>query len=106
MKWNLLLRGLGLLAVLVGIGILIKITPLGSMLEQGVIDDLVKGHGLLGQVIFIIVGALLTAIGFSRQGVAFMGGYAFGLSYGILFSPFGHGHGLRSHFLLCAVFGA
>ena len=86
MKWHLLLRGLGLLAVLVGIGILIKITPLGSMLEQGVIDDLVKGHGLRGQVIFIIAGALLTAIGFSRQGVAFMGGYAFGLSYGILFS--------------------
>ena len=86
MKWHLLLRGLGLLAVLVGIGILIKITPLGSMLEQGVIDDLVKGHGLRGQVIFIIAGALLTAIGFSRQAVAFMGGYAFGLSYGILFS--------------------
>ena len=86
MKWHLLLRGLGLLAVLVSIGILIKFTPLGSMLEGGVIDDLVKGHGLRGQVIFIIAGALLTAIGFSRQAVAFMGGYAFGLSYGILFS--------------------
>ena len=86
MKWHLLLRGLGLLAVLAGIGALIKITPLGSMLEQGVIDDLVKGHGLRGQVIFIIAGTLLTAVGFSRQAVAFMGGYAFGLIYGIVFS--------------------
>ena len=86
MKWHLLLRGLGLLAVLAGIGALIKITPLGSMLEQGVIDDLVKGHGLRGQVIFIIAGTLLTAVGFSRQAVAFMGGYAFGLTYGIVFS--------------------
>ena len=83
MNWRALFRGLAILAVLASMGVLLKITPLGTVFEQSTIDALVKGQGAKGQVIFITAGALLTAVGFSRQAVAFMGGYAFGLTYGV-----------------------
>ena len=83
MNWRLFSKGMALLTTLALAGFLLKITSLGSIFEQNTIDDLVKGQGLNGQVIFLGAGAVLTALGFSRQAVAFMGGYAFGLAHGI-----------------------
>lgn len=45
-----------------------------------------RGRGFYGEVIFVAVGALLTAIGLPRQLVAFGGGYVFGLWEGIAFA--------------------
>ena len=86
MNLRVLSRGLAVLATFACIGFVLKMTSLGFFFEQNSIDDLVKGQGVKGQVIFIAAGALLTALGFSRQAVAFMGGYAFGLTYGTIIS--------------------
>ena len=83
MNWYFLFKGLAIVVILASVGILLKITPIGSVFEQSTIDELVKGQGVKGLAIFIAAGGVLTALGFSRQAVAFMGGYAFGLSYGI-----------------------
>ena len=72
-----------MLAILGCAGVLLNLTPFGSIFEQSTIDELVKGQGLWGQCIFVIAGALLTAVGFSRQAVGFMGGYAFGFAHGV-----------------------
>ena len=71
-----------MLAVLAAVGFLLKSSPLGDFFEKSTIDNLVKGQGLRGEFLYLAVGAVLTAVGFSRQAVAFMGGYAFGLAYG------------------------
>lgn len=42
------------------------------------VDRWVLGQGLLGDLVFIGIGAAATAAGAPRQGVAFLGGYAFG----------------------------
>ena len=83
MNWRVFSRGLGLLAVLGCAGFLMNITPLGSIFEKSTIDELVKGQGFQGQFIFVMAGAVLTAVGFSRQAVGFMGGYAVGLAHGL-----------------------
>ena len=43
------------------------------------VDRWVLGQGLLGDVVFVAMGAAATAAGVPRQGVAFLGGYAFDL---------------------------
>ena len=83
MDRRVLYKGLTVLAIFASVGLLLKVTPLGSIFQETAIDQFVKGRGFAGQVIFMAAGAVLTAIGFSRQAVAFMGGYAFGLPYGI-----------------------
>jgi len=82
MKPRVLFKGLAMLAVLVAVGFVLKSTGLGSFFEKEGIDSVVRGQGWRGEMIFIAAGALFTAVGFSRQAVAFMGGYAFGLAYG------------------------
>ena len=88
MNWRVLGKGLMMLAVLAAVGFLLKSSPLGDFFEKSAIDDLVKGQGLRGEFLYVAAGALLTAVGFSRQAVAFMGGYAFGLAYGAGLSVF------------------
>ena len=82
MNWRVLRRGLMILALLAAVGLLLKSSPLGDLFEKSAIDEMVKGQGLKGEFLYVAAGALLTAVGFSRQAVAFMGGYAFGLAYG------------------------
>ena len=88
MNWRVLGKGLMMLAVLATVGFLLKSSPLGDFFEKSAIDNLVKGQGLRGEFLYVVAGALLTAVGFSRQAVAFMGGYAFGLAYGTGLSVF------------------
>lgn len=45
-------------------------------------DRNLRDQGLSGEIIFVILGAALTAVGLPRQGVAFLGGYAFGAVLG------------------------
>ncbi|MFT5540227.1 MAG: putative membrane protein YdjX (TVP38/TMEM64 family), partial [Alphaproteobacteria bacterium] len=76
------LRGLVLIATLVALGALIKMTGLYGLMDEGWVDREIRGRGLMGEVIFVALGAGLTAIGFPRQAVGFLGGYAFGLGLG------------------------
>ena len=82
----MLAKGLLMLALLVAVGFLMKLTPLGDFFERKAIDGLVKDQGIRGEFLYVAAGALVTAVGFSRQAVAFMGGYAFGTIYGTCLS--------------------
>ena len=48
MTAKLVIRSIALFALLIGIGLLIKSTSLGDMLDKEWIDQAVRGHGLEG----------------------------------------------------------
>lgn len=75
---RILLRGLVLLASLAALGWTAQWMVDAHLLSAQWIDAEVAGHGAAGYAIFVGVGALATALGFPRQVVAFLGGYAFG----------------------------
>ena len=52
----------------------------------GWVDRWVLGQGLLGDLVFVGIGAAATAAGAPRQGVAFLGGYALGVVQGTVLS--------------------
>jgi uncharacterized membrane protein YdjX (TVP38/TMEM64 family) len=76
------LRGLVLIATFVALGYLVKETGLYDLLDERWIDREIRGRGFAGELLFVGLGALLTAIGFPRQAVSFLGGYAFGFGAG------------------------
>lgn len=76
------LRGLILIASFVALGYLFKVIGLYGLFDEAWVDREIRGHGLSGDLLFVAVGAGLTAIGFPRQAVSFLGGYAFGVGYG------------------------
>ncbi len=77
-----LVRGAIFLVSLVAIGFLIKQSGVATGFNEAWIDANVRGQGLVGHLAFIGGGVLLTAVGFPRQLVSFMAGYAFGLTEG------------------------
>lgn len=77
-----LARGAIFLVSLVAIGFLIKQSGVATGFNEAWIDANVRGQGLVGHFVFIGGGVLLTAVGFPRQLVSFMAGYAFGLAEG------------------------
>lgn len=79
-------RGLVLIASFVAIGYLVKVSNLSDLFNQSWVDTEIKGHGLSGEALFLVIGAVLTAAGFPRQAICFLGGYAFGFGWGTLWS--------------------
>jgi len=73
---RLLVLALGLMAG----GFLLK--SLGAAPGTEWVDQYVLGQGLLGDAVFVLAGAALTAAGVPRQGIAFLAGYAFGVVEG------------------------
>jgi uncharacterized membrane protein YdjX (TVP38/TMEM64 family) len=77
-------RAIGKLLVLAGglavAGLLLR--AVGAVPGTEWVDRHVRGQGLLGELVFLGVGAAATAVGVPRQGVAFLGGYAFGALVG------------------------
>lgn len=69
-----------LMASLVGLVYLLR--SIGLDLDQDWIDREVRGRGLTGEAVFVAAGALTMALGFPRQVIAFLGGYAFGALLG------------------------
>jgi uncharacterized membrane protein YdjX (TVP38/TMEM64 family) len=55
---------------------------LTGMLSEHWVDDRVRDKGWSGELLFLGMGALTTALGLPRQVVAFLGGYALGLVEG------------------------
>jgi uncharacterized membrane protein YdjX (TVP38/TMEM64 family) len=81
-----MVKGLVLIATFVAIGFLLEGLGLKDLLDTHWIDAEVKGKGLGGNALFIMIGALVIAIGLPRQGVCFLAGYAFGFIEGLLSS--------------------
>lgn len=84
MRARIVFKGLALIGSLAVLGSLFKFSDLGSGLTPAWIDIHVRGHGLSGELLFMLAGGLLTAIGLPRQIVSFLGGYAFGVALGTL----------------------
>ncbi|EPY00376.1 TVP38/TMEM64 family protein [Magnetospirillum fulvum] len=83
---RVLLRGLVLIVTLVAVGFLIEGFGFRDALDTGWIDAQIRGKGLSGDALFVMVGALFIGIGLPRQAVCFLGGYAFGFVEGVLWS--------------------
>ncbi|MGR9099055.1 MAG: TVP38/TMEM64 family protein [Gammaproteobacteria bacterium] len=83
LKLGVILRGIVLIVSLVAGGYFLETTPLGDMMKKEWIDNEVKGQGgLTGEMLFLGIGTLITAVGLPRQAVSFFGGYAFGVAVG------------------------
>jgi uncharacterized membrane protein YdjX (TVP38/TMEM64 family) len=80
------LRGFFLLVALAAIGYVIEQSGVFARLSPSWIDAEIRGHGLRGSLLFVVFGAMATAVGVPRQIVSFLGGYAFGFVTGTLLS--------------------
>ena len=84
MKPRVLVSGLALLATLVAVGWVIESGAFGDVLSKDWIDNEVRGKGIGGEVLFLCVAGLATAVALPRHVVSFLGGYAFGVVLGTL----------------------
>lgn len=80
---RLILRGFVLIATMVAVGALFEVIGLKSMLDTAWVDHEIRGQGLWGEGLFLMVGAVVVAVGIPRQAVSFAAGYAFGLGVGV-----------------------
>jgi len=105
MSTRVLVRGLVLFVSLVLLGVVFRATSLGTFFTEQWIDDVVRGHGIEGDLIFLAVGALLTAVGLPRQLVAFLGGYGFGFVWGTALATSAAAIGCVVAFFYARLFG-
>jgi uncharacterized membrane protein YdjX (TVP38/TMEM64 family) len=99
MTTRIIFRGLLVIAVLVLIGYLLK-----DVLDQQWVDAQIRGQGIAGELLFVLVCALLGSIGLSRQVVAFLAGYAFGVGYGFVLSMLAVVAACMTTFYVCRFF--
>ena len=81
MATRFIFRGLLVIVALVVVGYLLK-----DVLDQQWVDAQIRDRGAAGELLFVLVCSLLGSVGLSRQVVAFLGGYAFGLTRGFTLS--------------------
>lgn len=105
MKLRPIFKGLGLILSLALLGYLFHSSELGSSVNEAWIDARVRGHGVSGAALFLLVGALITAVGLPRQLIAFLGGYAFGLWPGLLVASVAALLGCTLSFFYARLFG-
>lgn len=84
MKARAYASGIALMATLVGVGFLVEGGWLGEWLSAEWIDQAVRDRGLSGELLYLGVAAVATAIAVPRHVVSFLGGYAFGVAFGTL----------------------
>lgn len=82
MKLRTYLPGLVFLATLIAVGYVLESGMLTGMLSEDWIDREVRGKGVTGELLYVAVGGLVTAVAVPRHVVSFLGGYAFGLELG------------------------
>lgn len=76
---RVVVRGLVLIGTMVAIGWLFEVVGIRAMLDTGWVDHAVRGQkGLYGEVLYLLLGAVVIAIGLPRQAVSFGAAYAFG----------------------------
>lgn len=82
MKVRTYLPGLVFLATLIAVGYVVESGMLAGFLSEAWIDKEVRGKGIPGELLFVAVGGLVTAVAIPRHIVSFLGGYAFGALLG------------------------
>ncbi|WP_237215056.1 TVP38/TMEM64 family protein [Falsiroseomonas oryziterrae] len=80
-RWRPLAKLVVLAGGLVAAGALLR--ELGGVPGTDWVDAYIRDDGIRGEVIFVLVGAALTAAGLPRQSIAFLAGYAYGAVLGI-----------------------
>lgn len=105
MKARAILKGLLLILSLALLGYLFKTSDLGSSVNEAWIDARVRGHGLNGALLFLLMGGLFTAVGLPRQIIAFLGGYAFSMGLGALLGALAALLGCMLSFAYARIFG-
>lgn len=105
MRPRVLVSGLALLATLVAIGWVIESGAFGDLLSKDWIDSEVRGKGIGGEVLFLCVAGLATAVALPRHVVSFLGGYAFGVVLGTLLALAGTVIGCVLTFFYARVIG-
>jgi len=105
MKPRVLLSGLVLLATLVAVGWAIESGAFGEVLSKDWIDTRVRGQGIGGEVLYLCVAGLATAVALPRHVVSFLGGYAFGVALGTLLGLAGTVLGCLLTFFYARVIG-
>ena len=82
MRIKTYLPGLVFLATLAAIAYALESGLLSGLLSEDWIDHEVRGKGISGELLFLAVGGVATAVAVPRHIVSFLGGYAFGLALG------------------------
>ena len=82
MKLRTLAPGLVLLGTLALVGYALESGVLSGFLTQEWVDREVRGRGVSGELLFLAVGGVATAVAVPRHLVSFLGGYAFGVGSG------------------------
>lgn len=78
------LRGGAFFVSLALVGVALKFTGAGDILSEKWVDLHIRGAGISGELLFVVIGALATAVGLPRQIISFLAGYAFGLMGGTI----------------------
>jgi len=81
-------RGLIFLLSLVAVAFLLRAIQLDSFLDKAWIDNEIRGHGLSGEVLLFVIGAVFVAVGLPRQIISFLAGYGLGFSEGFALALF------------------
>ncbi|NVJ90330.1 MAG: VTT domain-containing protein [Methylocystaceae bacterium] len=100
MNFKVFIKGLVFLCSLAGAAFI-----LSKGMDKSWIDTYVRGQGLKGWLIFVSAGGVLAAVGFPRQVLAFLGGYAFGLLKGTTIAVLATGVGCVITFSYARVLG-
>ncbi len=102
---KVLFRGLIMIGLLVAFGFLLKSSGLGEVIDKDWIDVHVRNNGLDGQLLFVGAAAALAAVGFPRQIISFLAGYAFGLNFGVALALAACGIGCTLSFFFARFIG-
>ena len=82
MKLKTYLPGLVFFATLIAAGYALESGLLSGLLSEDWIDREVRGKGIPGELLYVAVGGVATAVAVPRHLISFLGGYAFGLGLG------------------------
>ncbi len=100
-----LIKGLTMLGVLALSVYLVRYAGLSEALDTKWIDDHVTSRGMTGVMLYVGIAAFFSAIGFPRQLICFMGGYAYGFALGALLGTIGTGLGCAFAFTYARLVG-
>lgn len=75
-------RGLILIASLVIVGYVLRLSDFGAAFDRAWVDREVLARGAFGIGLFIAIAGLFIAVGLPRQIFCFLGGYAYGFAWG------------------------
>jgi uncharacterized membrane protein YdjX (TVP38/TMEM64 family) len=98
-------KGLIMIMSLVAIGYGFKAAGIGDMFDEQWVDAQVKGQGMSGYLLFVGMTCVLAAVGFPRQAISFLGGYAFGFIGGTLLAVLATTCGCVLAFLYARIMG-